>query len=238
MLRKDYLKKISYQKRSTLAKAANIINRSSLVAARRNPFSSGGSVRGRYRSRGPSELKTIDTTATNASPVATGSVVLLNGVATGDDYNTRDGRKIQMKSILLRILLSPDTTQSAPQGDIMRVMIVYDKQTNGTALTAANVLQTGVIQSPNNLNNRDRFVVLSDKFLTLPSWVFAAGALTQGGPTPKYLKIYKPLNLDTIYNSASGAIADISTGSLYLIMLTAREVSSVNYHSRIRFTEP
>jgi len=236
-------KKTSYKERK-IAAVAKVLR-----GARATSYSSGASYSGtsmrpggwtgRWTGRGGrSELKTIDTTATNANPTATGSVVLLNGVATGDDYNTRDGRKILMKSILLRLFLKPDVTQSAPTGDILRVMLVYDKQTNAAALTAAMVLQTATYASPNLLDNRERFKVLLDKYLVIGADVYTAGALVQGAPLSRCLTSYKTLNLETTYNGTGATVGAINTGSVYLVMLTRSEVSSVDYYARVRFTEP
>lgn len=49
------------------------------------------------------EFKFADVALASYAPVAgTGTVTLLNGIAEGDDYTSRDGRQATMKSIQVR----------------------------------------------------------------------------------------------------------------------------------------
>ena len=143
--------------------------------------------------------------------------VPLNSLPIGAALNNRVGRKITMRSIKVDILFqSPGTPASAASTGIsmsrgpifqmtpVRVLLVYDRQTNGAAVQVADVLasagSSGVggaaavsVESSNNLNNRSRFLTLFDKTYTLNSV-----------DTPyRTVRIYKKLNLPVIYNGGA-----------------------------------
>ena len=112
------------------------------------PLRTGGFY-GLWNGRRADELKTIDSSSTTDIPAA-GLVNTINGVAAGTDYNNRIGRKIMMKSLLLRIVLSPIATASAPIGDAVRIIVFYDTQTNGVLPTIAQLLQNSQYDDPLN----------------------------------------------------------------------------------------
>lgn len=184
------------------------------------------------------ELKTIDTIASSQSLSTAGTLILLNGVAQGDDYNTRDGRKIIMKSINLKVYVS-NIVNAIADGDLMRVMVLYDSQSNGAAPTAGNILQTVSALAPMNLDNRTRFKVLFDKWQKINGFNYSGGVLTAGTYTPPLFKLYKKLMLDVQFSGTTAAIGSISCGSIYLLVLsqTSTGAAAFDVDSRIRFTE-
>jgi len=46
-----------------------------------------------------------------------------------------------------------------------------------------------------NLNNRDRFMVISDKFYTVEATHYTAGALDGGSPCPVFFNVFKKIQL-------------------------------------------
>jgi len=101
-----------------------------LTNRRLAPPRSGGFWGVQQRVRG-NELNTIDVNSASYVADTTGTVTLLNGVATGDDFTDRTGRKIVMKSIYIRGLVKFIDTSSGPT--LCRLIIIYDNQTNGAA---------------------------------------------------------------------------------------------------------
>lgn len=229
MQRTAITKKAYSTRRQQAALAAVERARVTILNSRRNTFGAPA-----FRGRGP-ELKTIDVTAFAAFATA-GAVALLNGVATGSDYNTRVGRKIRMKSLLFKF--SPYINAAVPNGDVIRVMIVYDNQSNAAAPTVANILQQAQWDSPINLDNRDRFKVIVDKFLPIDAFNYAAGAITTGSFTPATINEYRKLNMDSQFSGTGATIASINTGSVYLLTIS-QNGSGVGYYynSRIRFLD-
>jgi len=192
----------------------------------------------RPRGSGP-ELKSIDVTAAVGAMAASAVTgVLLNGCVPGADITNRVGRKIMMKSLMLRINFAPIVTVPSPLGCVARAMVVYDSQTNITATTSTLVLNTDTFLSPNKLENRERFTVLMDKFVALPASNYAVSVPTAGSPSPRILKKFIRINRDTIFNSGSaGTVADIVSGSLYLVIIAQNVTYSAQADSRVRFVD-
>lgn len=184
-------------------------------------------------SRG-SELKFIDQSANTAVTFGVSTFaapVLLNGVQQGSDATTRIGRKMIMKSLLLRWSWNLGATSTG--GSPVRILIVYDKQANAVAPAISDVLVADTFISQNNLNNRDRFVILCDQ-ITEPVSANANGSI--GG------SVYKKINLETMFNAGTaGTIGDITSGSVYLFVAQTANIgtanASFNWRSRIRFQD-
>lgn len=171
---------------------------------------------------------TIATTF-NASTFAAPS--LLNGLQYGTAANQHVGRKVMLRSILIRMTsnLGPTSTQGANT----RVLVIYDRQTNGAAPAALDITTANDFWSVMNLNNSDRFVVIFDKILP---------AISQNGNWSVAKKVYKKLSLDMIFNAGStGTVTDIQTGSLYLLVGINGTMGVANggftFTSRIRFVD-
>lgn len=134
--------------------------------------------------------------------------LLLNGCAQGSDASSRQGRKIVLKSILCRYSFAMTSTSTF--GSQFRILIVYDKQANAAAPAITDILLTDNYSSQNNLSNRDRFVTVFDH---ITDSISNSGNFTCSG------KLYKALNLETMFNAGSaGTIGDITTGSLYMFV--------------------
>jgi len=222
--------------RTAVAKAATLL-RSRSGGNLRAPLATYGWY-GRYNRRGRTELKTVDT-AVSQTVSNSGTVTLINGIAQGNDFNNRDGRICNMKSVYWRYSVSPNSsTTTLNQGDSVRVMIVYDMQSNGTAANIAQLFAGADCHSAMNLNYRDRFKVLYDKSVNMAAGAYTATALTVGSPTTKTFNVYKKLDLETVFQSTGSGVADISTGSMFLITWgLANQASVVIGYMRVRFTD-
>ena len=216
--------------------------KSAMGSVPRAPFATRGFYGLWQRRRNRPELKTIDTTDTTYASLdsTNGNITFLNGVATGTDFNTRVGRKILMKSILIRYQWYPLTSTSDSNGDVARILVVYDSQPNGSATNPVitDFLQTASYLSPNNLNNRTRFKVLYDKTLTMEAWTMSAGALVNGGPRPRAGTIYKKLSHEAIYNGTGSTVGTIQEGAIFFVVIPATNATTgLIFNSRIRFTD-
>lgn len=237
----SYAKGITRRRKITLSRQA--LARARSVLRRRNaaPTRSGGFY-GLYTKRGRDELKTVDTSASNLAVSTTPQFVLLNGVATGTDYNTRVGRKTLLKSLYVRINFKFNSNNPVA-GVACRLMIIQDKQSNGAVPTIANVLQTGNYIDPINLDNRERFNVLMDKLYTFFPASTSAGPIIGGGnPITKTVKVYKKLNLATIFSGVGATIGSIQTGGIWMLWVTDTGVAAtphylLDYYSRVRFVD-
>lgn len=183
------------------------------------------------------EKKAVDLANTSYGIDSTGSVTAINLIQTGSGYNNRVGRKINLTSVEFRgSFIASGTFPVAQQA---RVMIVYDKQPNGSLPAIGDVLQAitqaGATEtrasSPRNLDKRDRFVCLWDH------WCIMFGNHTNGSTvaaptgqsdlaientdqqTTNVHKYVRLPNLVTQYqaDSSPAVIGDIATGSLFLL---------------------
>lgn len=188
--------------------------------------------------RGRTELKTIDTDTILSDVTSTGGVQLINGIAQGSDFTERIGRKVFLKSLFFRIFVTPSATVNSPTGTTTRLIIVYDCQTNAAAPTVANILQNSAYDSPMNLNNRDRFKVLYDKFVHTSATLYTTGALTAGDPIPRKFEKFKKLNLDVIFGGTGNTVASITTGSIYALLINSiNTATQAEGYFRVRFMD-
>lgn len=194
-------------------------------------------VIGLYNRR--SELKHVDTGATNTMSSTT-VFQLLNNIRLGNDDYQRVGKEIKMKSLLLTAQVQ-DLRRTFNAHDWLRYMIIYDRQTNGAAPVITDVLQsvdinggvTSNVRSAKNENNKDRFKILLDQSYGIPN-DGNGGALEAGqrttGSFPNTIKHYIKLQgLITKYLSDAGGIAMIGSGSLYLVLLGNNTLANSNY---------
>lgn len=183
------------------------------------------------------ELKLIDVNASATDVTLAGTWQLLNGTSTGTDYQLRIGRKIRVKSIQLRGYLRPtDPTTVVPQR--WDLYVIYDKQSDGSAPTTTAFLENSTAVSFTNLNNRRRFMVLGHICGYLGS-NGANGALAPGGEAIDW---GAAVDLETIYNGTGGTIADIATGSIYLLSISSTTSGTgtgftTDMVGRVRFTD-
>jgi len=180
------------------------------------------------------ELKTIDLNfGYNPQANSGTNINLINGVAQGTDYNARVGRKLVMKSLFIRFQKEFSTTAPTKPVNI-RVIVVLDKQTNGVLFSNANLLQFVAsagqsLTSPINLDNRDRFVIIKDKTLSLNGTAQATC----------FFKAFKRLDHEVIYGGTGATVGNITSGSLNIVTITDYSPIDmiVNFNTRVRFSD-
>ena len=181
------------------------------------------------------ELKYVDVN-NYTSYAAAGSLNLLNGLAPGTGPSQHIGRKVKFLSMLFRGAITSGNTGATPFRGMIRTLIVFDKQANATAPAVGDILETADATSPMDMNNRDRFAVIYNKLHAIDQ---------SGGHQSAYIEFYKKISLSTIFNAGvAGTVADITTGSIYLVVLGANGDASVPtnqpalyYYSRLRYDD-
>lgn len=207
--------------------------------------------------RGP-ETKFVDTQGilgVNGRLAATppAAITLCAPVQGAAGFN-RIGQKITLKS--LRIRGNVTNVLTCVQG-LGRIIVVYDKQANAalpnwadliTSISNAGAATTGALDGI-NMANRDRFIVLADEQMWLPSCTNTAGVLTNVGGLNTTDKNPSMFNFDRFIklrdmemhfnNTNGGTFADIQTGSLnFFFALTGTDQSySANFVARTRFQD-
>nr|WAE42212.1 MAG: capsid protein [Cressdnaviricota sp.] len=174
--------------------------------------------------------------------------------------------RIARKSCLKSLQITADIRAAAPlvssTAELLRLIIFYDKQPNGVAATWNQLVQaydnaggiTNTVNDGINLDNRDRFVILRDRKITMPGttatgqpntppWGTAVGSAgaKDGSDGGVILKEYIKLNnLETQFNGTANpaTVAQINTGNLaYVLQGGTGGQYQMNGSARLRFTD-
>jgi len=170
----------------------------------------------------------------------------LLSIDQGSSGNQREGRKINVKTIAVR--LSFDNQGKVPSSRInIRAMLVLDKQCNGTTATDAQILDTLTTNYANsnntrlaqtfgyqNITNSDRFKILDDKIGLLvasSNWIdpLVTTAVNPAcGVWQTELKFKGDLPIQYADTTATGVIANIRSNNVFVYMCcsTAGDVSA------------
>lgn len=172
-----------------------------------------------------------------SNPTAT-NTILLNGLVQGDTDITRDGDLVNWTSLQVKgkIDMDSDNVLSATA----RIIIFMDRFAKGAAPTAAELLDASVITSlifaPYNDDQFPRFKILWDQMFSLNGQVVAGftpgtGATTSVAPVSHSFNFRRKINPNkknqSNYGLANGGIiADISTNSIYVLLLSENTTAS------------
>ncbi len=196
---------------------------------------------GRYAGSG-SEAKFFDTDVADAVVAANMTVNNLTVIAEGNGESNRIGRKITVKSIHIKGHITlPATTASNATSDNVLCKLILDTQTNGTAMVAADLLDTDVINSFNNLANSGRFKVLYQKWFAMNTGGggVATGAAYIFTEATRQIKVNKRCNHVIEYDNSGtdGAIGTVRSNNLYWITQSASGLCVIAATVRLRYTD-
>lgn len=189
------------------------------------------------------ELKFFDREI-NESPTQQAGTVTnsINLVAQGTTEVTRNGRKMTIKSINWRytLFLPEQDAQGTPtSSDTVRIVMYVDKQANGATAAVTDILETAGVHSFRNLANTNRFVVLCDKQHTLNYRGMAsdgAGLVSQGMVINHYT-YYKKVDIPIEFNATAGAMTEVMSNNIGVLILSYSGVASIDSKVRIRFSD-
>lgn len=203
--------------------------------------------------RSVGEKKFADINPASYGVNTNGSITLLCIPVLGSDFNQRIGRKIVMKSVYIRGIMGAEaaitgwTPPLASPAFLARMIILIDWQPNGAVPTIADILVTASANSQLNANNRDRFKILKDKVYAIGNMDIDTTATQTwaicGGQTVKAIKVYKKINIETIFNATNGGtIADINSGALYMVWIGTTAAGTdtdgiANLSTRVRYID-
>lgn len=189
------------------------------------------------RNRSKREFKFNDTSVQvlAMAGISSWTQILCNGIGTGTDYNSRIGRRLTIKSILVKVT-NYNYTLGTNIGHPFqqRVIILRDRQPNGVAFTPGELLQNVTstpvaLTSPPNINNQPRFHILADELMT----VQMHGSISEGRG---YYKFYKRVNIPVQYNGTGPTIGSIADNAIYVISFSNDDNEAV-FYTRVRFTD-
>ena len=173
------------------------------------------------------------------------TMLCLNGIDQGNSPTTRIGNKITLKSVEIRGICYLDTLQDqadAPDGIVVRIALVLDKQTNGAQLNAEDVykdLAGTDILSLRNIEYIERFKVLKEWVMHIKymsSHDDGTNTGSHAGAT-EYFKCYLKLNQPVRYTTTGATVSSIMDNSLHLIAIASGADGNIDWHSRVKFVD-
>lgn len=193
-------------------------------------------------------LKRCDQTTSNYFVTNTSAAAVnLISVPQAVGDNSRVGQRIRLFNLKIRGFISfyPAAT-GIVQCDTLRLIIVYDRQTNGVAPTWANLILnigagTSTAFDPPNWYERGRYKILRDYHIPVPAMtatvaaglITAAAPLTPPAPTSTELQLdfFKALKgkLDTIYSGTGATTANINGGAIFVFAQCSQGTGWWNY---------
>lgn len=178
----------------------------------------------------------VDLVAASYALDTTGTVTLIATVPQGASVNQRVGKKIVLKSLQGRGFMFNGTT--ATINDVAFI-IVYDKRPTGALPAVTDILVSAAANSMNNDANSGRFRILK----RVDGLLSGIPATTNGDGPAQSIDFYLPISgLQTVYKAAAtGAIADIEEGALYLVTVgnvaTGTAAATLQVGFRTRFVD-
>lgn len=207
--------------------------------------------------RSTAEVKLVDNINASAGISltlnSTAQITCINLVQSGSGFFNRVGRRIEMQSIQVTGEVNQTETGTL-YNDYARILVIYDRQTNGALPSYATIMasydQSGTAStnylSGVNPDERERFLVLMDQRLVLPSCPGGTGVTgATDGPAVTFNinRFIKMRNLTTHFkaDSSPAVIGDVATGSVYLIGIgraaSGAEGWQANLNVRIRYKD-
>lgn len=186
------------------------------------------------------EMKEAQSAAVSSSSTTTGTVVLLNSIAEGDDAINRNGRKITTRAIDVMYRYASNSTNPTASA---QVCLVYDAQPDGTTATYAQIFDTGAtaagISFKNTLQFRERFKLFWFDQLPESNGSDATNGYTHR--TRHYVKLSSALLEKygkTRYSSTGAACPN--TGAWYLTYGDTTNVAAnatITYNVKYQYTD-
>lgn len=193
------------------------------------------------------------TTTINLGAAAVATPLCLCAPTVGAALNQRIGRKIFVKKIKVNgtIAVAVQATQAAADNSFKaRIVLVQDKQTNATQMTAAQLFNDAgqastTINSFQNPNNFGRFRVLKDKMITVSNLNMTGSAAANDVVQAGYVYNFKisfvfPQPVECHFNATNGGtVADIVDNSFHLIcgVDSVAYAPTMSYYSRVSYKE-
>lgn len=213
---------------------------------RRGGFYGRFNVGGRYRggpNGGGGELKFFDLDLDKITVATAGTLTdSINKIPQGTTEITRIGRKCVIKKIGWKWEATKKTFDAqaiASVSDSIRIMMYLDKQANGATAAVTDILEDADFQSFNNLANSGRFRILYDKQYVMNSVSLASdnAAVVSSQAWKRRGSFYKNCNIPIEFSGVAGAMGEIRSNNIGVILITENAQVDFTSKIRIRFTD-
>lgn len=213
---------------------------------KRTPFVRGadrvGGYYGRYAGR-DAELKFFDLEINDAVVAGGGGLTdSINKIDAGTGKSQRIGRKCTIRQIHVRYEMNiPEFDASAtPEApDTLRFIVYMDKQANGATAAVTDILETANWLSFRNLANSGRFQILVDKNHSLNYGGLASdnAGVVSSGLIQRSFTWSKMCNIPLEFNGVTGAIGEIRSNNVGVLVISAAGKCQFNSKWRVRFSD-
>lgn len=215
--------------------------------SRRPNFSQKGYLRtggnyGRYNpSGGPfsQELKFFDLAIASTTIPTTGEITKasVNTIAQGTTQSTRIGRKIVIKKLLWKFVVTlPEAGNMTQASDILRIILYVDKQCNGATAAVLDIIDSTSLSAFRALDNSQRFNILMDKTINIFSSA-GSGNGTASDSAEKHIamRFYKNLSIPVEFSSTTGAITEIRSDNIGVLCISHQGYVGIEGFMRLRY---
>ncbi len=196
-----------------------------------------GGYYGRYANGG--ELKFHDVDLDDAVVAGAGGVTdSINKIAQGVTESQRVGRKCVIRSINWRYLVTLPLSAAIGSPDTLRMIMYIDKQANGATAATTDLLESADFQSFNNLSNSGRFRTILDRTIDILRTNGAGdGTTNDAAGTNINGTFFKKCAIPIEFNSTTGAITEIRSNNIGVMLFSHGGVCGFESKIRLRFSD-
>ncbi len=187
------------------------------------------------------ETKFHDVDLDDAVVASAGTVTpTVNIIPSGTTESDRDGRKCTITAINWRYNLNLpeiDAAANPAASDIVRVIMYLDRQANGATAAVTDILESADYQSFNNLANTSRFLTLYDKATPVNYQTLASdgAGVVSSAQVLTWHTFYKKCNIPIEFSSTTGAITEIRSNNIGVLLISSSGVCGFASKIRLRF---
>ncbi len=161
-----------------------------------------------------------------------GVIEYVSGIAQGNNFDDRAGRKVKAISWLARFrLVINQGAVPPPAASAVRFVLFVDKQNNSILPLIGDVLQgPDTLLSPIRTLSLQRYRVLWDRTVVLTA---------QNNPE-RYLKVFRKFNIPLFYDGTGVGISSADKNAIFLLMISdeqAGDEPSVEFESRLTYID-
>ncbi len=212
----------------------------SAITKRQRGFVRTSGFYGRFNGNGSNgELKFHDIDFDDGAIAADGTIGAAGTliiIPQGVTEITRVGRRCTIKSILWRYNITLFTQASVGADDIVRVILYLDKQCNGAIATITDIAESDDWKSFNNLANSGRFSILMDRTHIIAKNNGAGNGTANDTGTAEYnYSFYKKCNIPIEYSSTTGALTEIRSNNINVLLFSKAGLTGFISKFRFRF---
>jgi len=168
---------------------------------------------------------------------STGTITpTINIIVQGITESNRIGRKVVLRKIGWRYNLNfVSQAVMATTSDTVRLIVYQDKQTNGATAAVTDILESASFLSFNNLSNSGRFRILLDQHHSMHAPTAIAGPVT--GELDVHAGWFKDVNIPIEFSAATGAIAEIRSNNIGVLVISGVGGTKLTSKFRLRFSD-